>query len=138
VAKKRKVKSYCSLGSYFQQCPAIATRLAIRTVSHPDRDINLARKVNYFILRRKCSPSGRNKNTWPCCTLTAVRNNTTICNTVGFLIFSNIDVWSKHIVDRRNKEQQHRNAWKLNNSVLRAEKVADVWEHAKIAYGNCV
>ena len=39
-------------------------------------------------------------------------NNTTDCNVAGFLIFSDIDVQSKHIVDRRNNQQKNRNALK--------------------------
>jgi len=37
-------------------------------------------------------------------------NNTTVCNGVEFLIFSDTDAKSKHIVDRRNNQQKHRNA----------------------------
>jgi len=39
-------------------------------------------------------------------------NNTTLCDGIGFLIFSDIDVQSKHIVDRSNNQQKNRNAWK--------------------------
>lgn len=92
MAKKRKVNSYCSLGSYFQQYPAIATRYAIRTVSHPDCDINLASKVNYLFTEKEML------SFWPEEEHTTVlrsdgsMNNITFCNGVGFLIFSDIDV----------------------------------------------